>query len=62
MWRLRVRRHRATGWTEALYEEARVRFLSTATHGAITIHSKGRELVVETYRTRQHWVLRAGQP
>ncbi len=46
--------------TEAAYAGAGVRFLSTATHGAVTIRGDGRRWVVETYRTRQRWELRSG--
>lgn len=43
--------------TPQVYEERGARFLGTWPHGAITVRSRRSEVVVETFRTRERWVL-----
>lgn len=40
------------------YSANGARFLGTWPHGAVTVRSRDRVLTVETYRTRERWVLR----
>jgi competence protein ComEC len=45
--------------TPRLYEKKGARFLGTWPHGAVTVHSRREELVVETYRTGERCVIRS---
>jgi competence protein ComEC len=49
---------RATARTSEVYTAFGARYLSTWQHGAVTLCSSPQGLTVETFRTRQRWVIR----
>ncbi len=47
--------------SEKLYSRGGARFLATWEHGAVTVRSHASGMVVETFRTKERFVVRAGQ-